>query len=147
MRRRAVYAIMAVAFVAACGEAAVDSGSGEAGPADSMDFYDDAPVLFADSGADPEDGRGLDLVAPEPGAEDLFAGEEGEEEQFEEVGGLGYPCQGNHQCLSGLCVDTGADWRCTITCIEECPEDYSCLNSPAGPDRIEFHCLPDFVPY
>ena len=51
-------------------------------------------------------------------------------------GELGYPCTSGEECLSGYCVQTPDGRVCTITCLDECPSDWSCavaLNSPIYP--------------
>ncbi len=141
MKQRAWCAIVVAAFFSACGDGAVNWNSSEeveAGPVEVFDDVTEADLYLAE----PDQEKG-DLFTHE-GADALS---DADVEEFEEPGGFGYLCEGDYQCVSGLCVDTGADWRCTITCVEECPQGYSCRNLPAGPDQLEFYCLPDEVRY
>ncbi len=68
----------------------------------------------------------LDSAAPEPGAP-------------------GWPCQGDGECFSGLCIPTPDGQQCTTTCVDECPFGWSCRPyGPARPDEV-FVCVPTDV--
>ena len=67
------------------------------------------------------------------------------------VGGFGWPCDKNNECLSGFCVDTRQDTECTVACIEECPEDGWICSLVEGScpdcqyicvDRLAYLCQP-----
>ena len=45
------------------------------------------------------------------------------------------PCDTNTDCLSGWCVFHFGDKVCSKTCVEECPEGWSCEPAP-GPDPV-----------
>ncbi|MGM0576782.1 MAG: MopE-related protein [Myxococcota bacterium] len=119
--------VVAVAsvLVAACGE---DGGVVEEGP---------------DTALTGEDGEGSDgwttldgttgdgQVTPDPGQEDTYTPEPGE---------LGYPCDHNGECNSGYCVPTPQGNVCTKTCVDSCPDGWSCRPKVAG-DPV-FVCLP-----
>ena len=49
--------------------------------------------------------------------------------------GTGCPCATNTDCLSGWCVFHLGEKVCTKTCVEECPEGWSCEPAP-GPDPV-----------
>ena len=49
--------------------------------------------------------------------------------------GTGCPCDSNTDCLSGWCVFHSGDKVCSQTCVEECPEGWSCEPAP-GPDPV-----------
>jgi len=58
-------------------------------------------------------------------------------------GELGYPCTDNLACNSGFCIQTSDGRQCTRACIDECPENWECRQSP-GQDAI-YICLPRFI--
>jgi len=61
-------------------------------------------------------------------------------------GCIGWPCQGNEDCLSGYCVQ-GPDGRwCSKTCSESCPAGWSCLPIGGGVD-VAFICVYGHTPY
>ena len=49
--------------------------------------------------------------------------------------GTGCPCDTNTVCLSGWCVFHFGEKVCSNTCVEECPEGWSCEPAP-GPDPV-----------
>ena len=49
--------------------------------------------------------------------------------------GTGCPCDTNPDCLSGWCVFHFGDKVCSKTCVEECPEGWSC-EPASGPDPV-----------
>ena len=57
-------------------------------------------------------------------------------------GGAGWPCDDGDQCDSGLCIMTQDGKQCTITCEEECPFGWECVQHTASlPDTV-FICTP-----
>ena len=57
-------------------------------------------------------------------------------------GGFGWPCEDGSDCNSGYCVETADGKACTIICIEECPQDWQCVQDLASrPDSV-FICVP-----
>jgi hypothetical protein len=72
----------------------------------------------------PQDGESSDLAwQPEPGEP-------------------GYPCDGGDYCNSGFCILTPEGHQCTLTCEEECPFGWSCVQYiPSLPDQV-FICAP-----
>jgi len=62
------------------------------------------------------------------------------------VGGFGYPCEDNSDCLAGYCVETWKGKVCSDTCVEECPEDgwHCSLIANSCPD-CQYICIPQFV--
>jgi hypothetical protein len=61
-----------------------------------------------------------------------------------ESGQLGKPCSSQDDCVSGLCLETGAGGVCTDSCIEECPADWECKGVPLyGADPV-FICVPEY---
>ncbi len=62
----------------------------------------------------------------------------------EEPLGFLCPCEFNVQCESGYCIavdDEVVAQRCTKTCIDSCPEGWSCKSIAGGGDPI-FLCIP-----
>jgi len=61
-------------------------------------------------------------------------------------GGFGWPCDEDGDCLSGYCVETWEGKKCSIDCVEECPEDgWTCsLIHNSCPD-CQYICIPRFV--
>jgi len=131
----------AVVLSMACGDGAV-TVSEDLGGVDAGDGF--APAEVADdAGVEPESldedaktdgwdfGEALadvcgDACGPEPGA-------------------AGYPCEGAADCDSGFCIQTADGMQCTISCVEECPFDWSCfLHPPSMPDQV-FICVPTMV--
>ena len=56
----------------------------------------------------------------------------------------GLPCESNEDCESGMCVWTSDGKQCSMTCIEDCPEGWSCREFPGGPDLV-YACIPDHI--
>ena len=50
--------------------------------------------------------------------------------------GFGCPCVGNVDCASGWCVLHLAEQVCTKTCVEECPDGWSCEETQGGTDTV-----------
>ncbi|TNF35096.1 MAG: hypothetical protein EP329_06570, partial [Deltaproteobacteria bacterium] len=61
-------------------------------------------------------------------------------------GCLGWPCQGNDDCLSGYCVQGPEGRWCSKTCTEACPVGWSCLPIGGGID-VAFICVYGHTPY
>jgi hypothetical protein len=56
--------------------------------------------------------------------------------------GFGIPCNDGKDCLSGLCLDTGAGSLCTTSCFEECPDDWRCQQIEQFAPDYYFVCIP-----
>jgi len=60
-------------------------------------------------------------------------------------GGAGWPCVADSDCLEEFCIQTPDGMQCTITCEEECPYDWKCVqHTPSLPDQV-YICAPSFV--
>ena len=59
-----------------------------------------------------------------------------------EPGEPGTPCDGNDDCFSGFCVQTADGQRCTMTCVDECPTGWVCVQNTAITDLI-WICVPE----
>ncbi len=58
-------------------------------------------------------------------------------------GRLGYPCDSNTDCQSGICLDTAKGKVCTEFCMESCPSGWACKDISWAGDTV-FVCLPRF---
>ena len=54
------------------------------------------------------------------------------------------PCESNEDCESGICVHTRNGMECSIPCVEDCPEGWTCRELPSGPDQM-WACVPDHI--
>ena len=60
-------------------------------------------------------------------------------------GEAGYPCDKGTDCTEGLCILTPDGKQCTMTCEEECPFGWECVQyAPSRPDQV-FICAPRFM--
>jgi hypothetical protein len=55
-------------------------------------------------------------------------------------GQFGDPCEGNEDCMSGLCIEFGDGTKCTEPCTEECPNGFTCVDIGTG--DVLFVCAP-----
>jgi hypothetical protein len=53
------------------------------------------------------------------------------------------PCHDNTDCASGWCVLHQGAPVCTKTCVEECPDGFTCVEQKSGTDTV-FVCISDF---
>ena len=61
------------------------------------------------------------------------------------VGETGYPCEKHEDCNSGFCLQTLDGRACSMTCLDECPFDWVCMQfTPALPDQV-YVCMQRFV--
>ena len=62
-----------------------------------------------------------------------------------EPGEAGYPCETGDDCNEGYCILTPDGTQCTVSCQEECPFDWKCVEyPPALPDQVSI-CTPAFM--
>jgi len=59
-----------------------------------------------------------------------------------EQGGFGWPCQDGSDCLSGYCIETLEGNACTIGCVEDCPQDWSCVQDLSVLPDMVYICVP-----
>ena len=83
------------------------------------------------------DSRGAD--SPEPDEYTDNRGDSGPQ-----PGEFGWPCDGPEDCDSGYCILTGEKKICTMTCVEECPDDFVCAPVTTTPPDVTYLCLPRF---
>ena len=131
---------LALSLAAACG---TDAGVGATDDA--------ADLARADSRVEPgetlvPDETGVpDSAVPDPDAADAL------QEAVDAVtdiaievapGSLGWPCTGSADCISGYCVATADGRQCTLACVDECPESWTCaVYTQAGADPA-YICVP-----
>ncbi|MFT7624493.1 MAG: hypothetical protein ACI9WU_003681, partial [Myxococcota bacterium] len=84
----------------------------------------------------PDGGGPLDPGTPGPGA-DI-----GQADAGPAPGEFGAPCNGNTECISGWCVEGPAGYVCTDTCIDDCPDGFSCKSVLSAGTDIFFVCVP-----
>ena len=56
------------------------------------------------------------------------------------------PCQLAEQCETGFCIDGAGGRICTITCLEDCPEGWSCQGVNVEDTDLVFLCVPEITP-
>ncbi len=55
---------------------------------------------------------------------------------------FGCPCEGNTDCVSGFCVEGPYGYVCSQTCIEDCPEGWTCRGIQGFGSDVTFVCVP-----
>ena len=77
-----------------------------------------------------------ELSFPEVGPEDV-------DQWGPNAGEAGAPCQTSNDCLEGFCIQTVDGKLCSVSCVEECPFDWTCvLHTPSLPDEVYFCAAP-----
>jgi len=97
----------------------------------------------ADRGPGEETNISLSDIAAEAGLLDLPRRADGLDVIAEDAWS-GLPCESNADCESGMCVMTADGKQCSMPCIEDCPEGWSCKEMPGGPDLV-YACIPDHI--
>ena len=54
-------------------------------------------------------------------------------------------CEDNSDCVSGYCVETSEGKVCTMSCMEDCPEDWACVQDESALPDLIYICLQKFV--
>jgi len=57
------------------------------------------------------------------------------------TGCFGEACQGNGDCVSGICLMHEGDLICSVSCIEDCPQGWSCRAIDVGGADLSFACV------
>ena len=57
-------------------------------------------------------------------------------------GGGGCPCDKNDDCDIALCIDTPDGAQCARSCVETCPDDFTCSAIPNGSGDTLTVCVP-----
>ena len=132
-----IKALGAVVFVASCG-----------GGAAKLPVVLDASTELPEFDLVDELGGGPDFEAGVEPAETFealgFETVETQELTEPEVmeGDFGWPCDDNTDCLSGFCVETGEGSQCTMNCVDECPENWTCEQNLAALPDVIYICVP-----
>ena len=95
---------------------------------DTISATDTAPIFDAvlDAGTNGADTPEPDTFVPEPG-------------------GFAWPCEGNSECDSDLCIPTADGKVCTDFCQETCPQGWSCEQVSTASADLTFACVPRFA--
>lgn len=56
-------------------------------------------------------------------------------------GEFGAPCDSNEDCDSGFCIEGPEGSVCTKTCVEDCPDNWTCRSMQIGSDLVSV-CIP-----
>jgi len=129
-------AVAMSAVVAAC-----SAGTTAGPPAVEADVSDVAADQVGLSGLD--QGRdGIPDVPDGPGAHDADAFPDWRLPDW--TSEVGKPCVDTTDCLSGLCIDTGAGSVCTTSCVEDCPAGWACKGTSLFGSDIQFICVPTY---
>ena len=93
---------------------------------------------FLDQGRAFEEGGATDLPSPLDLPEDMFDFSGGDWADTSYLPGqAGYPCLDADDCDSYFCIHTPVGKQCTISCLEDCPFDWSCVqHQPSLPDEV-----------
>jgi hypothetical protein len=131
---------LALLFLAGCSTSGstidedTDEPTQKEDAAGEPDLVDEDVILFPDTAFDSTEAN-TEIVTDL--TEDLSTGPL--------PGEPGYTCNDGEDCLSGLCIQTGGGFQCTLTCEEECPFDWECLlYTPSATDQV-YICAPTFV--
>ena len=121
--------LLVISLLAACGN---DGSSSPTAPGNKTDGASGEGVS-EDSGPTIPDGAPI----PDGGAQ-------GEDTYVPKPGEFGYACESNDECNSGLCVVTPDGKTCTITCVTDCPEGWTCEQVSATGTDVQYACVPRF---
>ena len=91
-----------------------------------------------------------DIVVPDTNESDLTSEDAGQSSTCEPGEGcFGEPCEGNENCLSGICTQHMGEKVCSKTCDEACPQGWDCALVGGGGDgqyvctsKFSHLCLP-----
>ncbi len=139
--------LVLAAFLMACGSGASPSDSGGCPDGGCRDGLATDPGVTGDTVDD--------LLAEvyrdtESDGQEAFGGELGQSDLIDaatdvpSLGGFGQPCNENSDCDKELCMPSISGRFCTTTCIEKCPDGYSCRKVPFPGSEDIFACvIPD----
>jgi len=133
MTRRCYVILIPLTLLAAC-------SGGPGGTAEPVEDTTHAVDTGADTGFVPPDTRdpSPDSAAADTVTPDIQLSCE------EDPGGAFCPCQDNADCNSGFCVPHMGDRVCTVECMEDCPDDFSCKESEGFGADLVYLCWSDF---
>ena len=129
-----VLALIGAVLLAGCagggGTATTDVGSGP----DAVDAT--ADVVFVP--VDATDAAGADSTPTDTAPPDVPLSCD------DDPGGSLCPCTENADCSAGFCVPHMGDRVCTMECVEDCPDGFSCLESEGFGADLVYLCWSDF---
>ena len=137
---RILVAVAACCLIAACTGTSETIESGQDTNEPAADAVGDTALPEADVATDiPAEGLASETI-PDP--EEVRA-EEALVECAEGEGCFADKCAENSDCQSGWCVEHMGEALCTITCQDECPDDWTCrLVADTAPDVV-YICVSD----
>ena len=62
-----------------------------------------------------------------------------------EPGEFGWPCDSPADCFSGYCISRGNGSVCSMQCVEDCPEGWTCAQDLNAAPDIVFVCVPGLL--
>ena len=119
------------------------AGCGGSGKAVTIDAGGGAD-LGPDAGIEETSIRWPETVTPEAVTKDTLVFDLGDAGMVLPDVVTGIPCDSNEDCDSGICVHTMNGMECSIACVEDCPEGWTCRELPSGPDQM-WACVPDHI--
>ena len=137
-------ALVLTSTLASC-SSSDDSGGSQTGTGESdvsTDVTSSRDVKFPEPDATP--GAGNDTIyttdAPDTAGSETSVGSEIGEQV---CGTFGDPCTANADCCDGFCVE-GVDGglQCTVGCVDECPDGFSCVVNVAAAPDVQLVCVP-----
>jgi len=102
--------------------------------------------ISTDTPETPEDTIGDAIIGTDSPGVDSTGTDSPEPDEYTDNGGdsgpqpgeFGWPCDGPEDCDSGYCILTGEKKICTMTCVEECPEDFVCAPVTTTPPDVTY---------
>ena len=140
-----VVASFSLAVAGCSGEGALGGASGQADGADLEVVPGDAP-----SGVDQKEpgtgGQGDDTIASGGKGGSKGGGAPVEEPVCDEAPyDFRCPCGDNTDCASGWCIEDVVGLVCTVACLEDCPEGWTCRSVQNMSEDVVYLCVPDVV--
>ena len=137
MRRRTLYSLALCvwlsALAAGCADSGVTSGGTDLGTPDTA-IVDSAETDISVP----------DIAAPDTNEPDLTSEDAGQSSTCEPGEGcFGESCEGNGDCLSGICTQHLGEKVCSKTCDETCPQGWDCTLVGGGGDG-QYVCVSKF---
>ena len=135
--------VLAPAVAAGCHDN-LDKSAGADTLADADTAGGEVSVSDADTAEDADD---ADVIEPVDGdaspdaVDGALDGDGGVADTALAPGTFGAPCVENGDCLSGWCVESNTGPVCTKSCLDDCPEGWSCVGI-TGEQDVTFLCVP-----
>ena len=136
---RLLMAALLLAFAAACGDGAETNTGGTTADTSGGGGEVTEGDVAGDTGGSDVTGGDADTSGTDVGGQDTSDGDDGGQADADTPicpGGFGCGCVSNGECDEGQCIETPNGKMCTKTCVDTCPDQYSCVLSGSGPDTI-----------